>query len=218
MIQELLDRVESACRRSGRTSGQIQILAVSKGQGSDVIRGCLKDPQFPRALGENYLQELEQKVVDLKDLALAWHFTGRLQSRKISQILKTCSVLHTVSRASELEMIQKLNSKAQFFIQVNVAKEHQKSGCEVADLERLLESLHRQGIQDQCIGLMTLPPSIDEAGELKTRYYFSELRKLRDQFLPRGKLSMGMSADFEIAIEEGADWVRLGTVLFGPRL
>lgn len=207
-------RVESLAQ------GQIvQILPVSKGQSVEKIRAALSDERFPRRLGENYLEELQAKHMALQEFPVEWHYLGRLQSRKISEICAVADVIHTVTRAKELELISRepRASKIRFFFQVNVSSEDQKNGCAPSDLPALFVLANKLNLGTQIAGLMALPAAQENAGEENLRSQFRLLRTLRDQYVPQGLLSMGMSDDFEIAIQEGAQILRIGTALFGER-
>ncbi len=192
-----------------------QILPVSKGQAVSHIEAVLKQYALPPVLGENYLEELKEKSTQMP--GVRWHFLGRLQSRKILEICDLVSVIHTVSRAKELELIAK-NPRPSFFIQMNISQEAQKNGCEVEDLPGLLSQLKGLGLEKNFLGLMGMAAPLEVVGEGVVRDSFRPLRKLRDDLAPGRGLSMGMSSDYKIAIEEGSTLLRLGSLLFGERL
>lgn len=213
---KIRDRVQEAALRCGRDPKSIRILPVSKGQSIEKIREGLAHPEFPHRLGENYSDELEQKHRALGN-SVEWHYLGRLQSRKVADICSQASVIHTVTRIKEVEILAKQRSSVRFFLQVNVSEEGQKNGCEIGELPTLVEACEKHGVKPSLMGLMTLPATFDNVGESVLRKQFSALRSLRDRFVPGGALSMGMSDDFEWAIQEGSDWIRIGTAIFGSR-
>lgn len=216
---DLRERIAHAEQRAGRAPGSVKLLPVSKTQPPERIREVFRDDaSLPKRLGENYVDELLAKHAAL-GTEFEWHFIGRIQSRRIAEICSVADLIHTVARAKEIEAIARSPraSRVRFFLQVNVSGETQKNGCEPGEIPALLEACARAGIGAQVAGLMALPASLGEISEGELRRQFGNLRALRDQYLPRGELSMGMSADLEIAIEEGADWVRVGTAIFGER-
>jgi len=214
-LQDFYARFERACARAARP---VKLVAVSKGQPSSQIEEFLKAGLDFWCLGESYLEELSEKRKHFQKVSpgLSWHFIGRLQSRKLPAILEECQVLHTVSRTKELELIAK--HPRDFFVQVNVSGESTKNGCAPTDLSRVLDDAARLGLSAHCLGLMALPSSLEEVGEPRVRAEFGVLSALRDEKLPRGLLNMGTSSDFEIAIDEGADVIRVGSLLFGERV
>ena len=210
--QSIRARVDAAATRAGSS---VTLVAVSKRQPIDLVRqahsaGC-------RDFGENYASEMVEKAQQGPDDA-RWHFIGHLQRNKVKSLLPHAALVHGVDR---IALGREINKRAQrtvdVLVQVNVAGEAQKSGCAVADLGRLLEQLRALERVRVC-GLMTIPPAVERPQ--RARPHFAALRKLRDAHggaceLPH--LSMGMSQDFEVAIEEGATIVRVGTAIFGPR-
>ncbi|MBS1986136.1 MAG: YggS family pyridoxal phosphate-dependent enzyme [Bdellovibrionales bacterium] len=215
-LEGVLERIQRACLRASRRPADVNLLPVSKGQDLDSIRAFLGQARAPQRLGENYLEELVSKRTALGS-AVEWHYLGRLQSRKVLDLCASVDVIHTVSRDKEIKLLAEAPRCPDFFIQVNVSGEAQKNGCSPAALPPLLESIEALGLTKRVRGLMALPASLEEIGETSLRKEFGCLRELRDRLLPGKALSMGMSADFELAIAEGADWIRLGTILFGQR-
>ena len=198
-----------------------QILAVSKLQSSEKIRALHQAGQIH--FGENYVQEAKEKQQELRDLNLHWHLIGHLQKNKAKDILGAFDLIHSVD---SLELAQTLNQrllqqnkKQNVLLQINLAGELTKGGFSEKDLESQWAQL-KTLVSLEIRGLMTMPP-LNANPEL-SRPYFRRLREWRDQLAkqdPRVKeLSMGTSGDFLVAAEEGATWVRLGTVLFGERL
>lgn len=185
--------------------GNATLVAVSKGHSVEEIQKVYD--RGVRDFGENYLHELAAKEPHFPDAR--WHFQGRLQRRKIRDIVKFSSSILSVARLEELEEIEKrAESAVTCYIEVNIAEESQKNGVMPADLGVLLE---RTFPKIRIDGLMTVPPS-----EGDPRPWFAKLRELA-QAHGLEKLSMGMSSDYEIALEEGATMVRIGTAIFGER-
>ena len=178
-------------------------------------------------LGENYVQEwrLKAEAMATELPSPLWHFIGRLQSNKAKHLIRHDVLIHTVDRLSLLRALEKegaqANTKVSILLQINVGKEPQKGGCLPQELESLAESVSTLK-HVQLRGLMAIPPLSQEPRE--TRRYFKQLadqsewlRSQTDLFSDASELSMGMSSDFEVAIEEGATLVRVGSALFGAR-
>ncbi len=209
---------EEVSRLEKKFSKKIQIIPVSKAQSIQCIEDALKVPKFPRILAESYLDEALEKMSHLKEKKLEWHFIGRLQSRKIVEVAQHFSVIHTVGRLKEIEnLARSAEEMPRFFLQINISREVQKNGFPPEKISEALELCARLGIETKILGFMCLPSPLEESGEKALRAEFQELRGLRDRFFPRGFLNMGTSSDYRIAIEEGADWIRVGTTLFGER-
>ncbi|HID66177.1 MAG TPA: YggS family pyridoxal phosphate-dependent enzyme [Aquificaceae bacterium] len=176
-----------------------------------------------RVYGENRVQEFLKKLEALKDLNIEWHFIGRLQRNKVKYLMNKVVLIHSLDRKNLADEIQKRALKnniiQEVLIEVNVGGEETKGGVRPENLKELFEyTLKLPNVK--VIGLMTIPPYFDNPEEV--RPYFEKLRKLRDELQEEYKvslphLSMGMSNDFEVAIEEGATIVRIGTLLFGER-
>jgi PLP dependent protein len=207
-------------RRSGRPVGSVELLAVSKTHPAEVIRYAVEEGQL--LFGENRVQEAKAKIPDLP-ARLRWHLIGHLQSNKIRQALPLFEMFHGVDSVELLDEIQRIAADLGLFprvlLQVNVAGESSKFGFAP---DRLMSQLEQISSVDrvQVEGLMTIPPLAPNPEN--SRKYFVRLRQLRDQLekefrfsLPH--LSMGMSGDYRIAIEEGATLVRVGTAIFGER-
>jgi pyridoxal phosphate enzyme (YggS family) len=215
-LSSILERIREAERRASRAPGEVRLLAVSKTFGSEAVHNYILAGQ--RDFGESYIQEAREKIPLVKGEA-EWHFIGHLQSNKAryaAQLFSHVHALDSLELASELNRrLLPLNKKMACYIQINVSQEASKSGIEASELPGFLEALKPfEAIVPA--GLMTMPP-YDPNPEV-SRPYFRDLRQLRDKHAPglRG-LSMGMSGDFEVAIEEGATIVRVGTILFGNR-
>ncbi len=221
-LRSIEERVRRACERVGRDPNEVKILGASKMQPPEKIKEAFEAGL--RLIGENYVQEAQRKKEALADLDLTWHLIGPLQTNKARHAVKIFDLIETVDRetiAKELDKrAAKLGRKIPVFIEVNVGGEESKAGVSEKDLPRLVEKVLRFE-HLELRGLMTIPPYFEDLE--KVRPYFARLRALRDQLkqefpeAPLEELSMGMSHDFEIAIEEGATIVRIGTLLFGPR-
>jgi PLP dependent protein len=211
-VAPILERIRSAERRAGRREGSVRLVAASKGQPASAIRAAFAAGQ--RTFGENYVQELVQKAAELHDLAIEWHFIGALQRNKVRKVLELAAAVQTIDRpelATAVGRIAAELGRAPLALaEVNVGGEDTKSGCAPDELPALLAAMRAAGCPAR--GLMTIPPPGD------ARAHFARLRVLaRDHVGADAELSMGMSDDFEVAIEEGATLVRVGTALFGPR-
>lgn len=218
-LEQILARVKAAAERAGRDPNSVRLLAVSKGQPSEALREAYAAGQ--RDFGENYAQELAKKAEELADLPdLRLHMIGHLQRNKAKLVVRHAAAVHSVdSTALALELERRVpeGQKLPVLVEVSIAGEAQKSGVDPNELGALLECLSGCA-RLEVRGLMCIPP--DGPDPEAARPYFARLRELRDQHggperLP--ELSMGMSADFEVAIEEGSTLVRVGTAIFGPR-
>jgi PLP dependent protein len=215
----VLEKIASASRKSNRNPEEICLIAVSKTHPISTLQEAIKIGIS--VFGENKIQEAEAKVVELANLRcenLEWHLIGHLQANKARKAAKTFDVIHTLDSlelATRLERIciEEKISQLRVFIQVDLAGESTKSGISELELPKLIEYLAT--CKCRLIGLMIIPPYFENV-EL-VRPYFKKLRELRDKLLPNGGLSMGMSHDFEVAIEEGATHIRVGTAIFGER-
>lgn len=176
-----------------------------------------------RLFGENRIQEAFEKIPTLRGKEVTWHFIGHLQSNKTraaAELFDVIQTVHSPKLARRLNLhCQELGKSIDVMIQVNQAEEPQKSGVKVENLAPLISVIDELPNLN-LVGLMTIPPFFED--QEKSRPYFRQLRQLRDQINLERKtclqhLSMGMSGDFRVAIEEGATMLRLGTVIFGPR-
>ena len=219
-LAQVRERLADAARKSGRTAEQIELVAVSKTHAAEKVQEAIEAGQL--LFGESRVQEARAKI-PLLPSRLRWHFIGHLQKNKIRHALPLFELFHGIDSlvlAREMERIaEEEGMRPRVLLEVNVAGEASKHGFSLEALRRDLEaalSLGRLTIE----GLMTLPPLAPEAEA--SRQYFIALRKLRDQLeseydVRLSQLSMGMSGDFPIAIEEGATLVRVGTAIFGER-
>ncbi|GAB3244108.1 pyridoxal phosphate-binding protein [Chitinimonas naiadis] len=219
--QAVLERIAGALQAAGRSPGECSLLAVSKTFPASVVRLCYAAGQ--RAFGENYVQELVEKTAQLADLDdLEWHFIGPLQSNKTRQVAELAQWVHGVDR---LKIAERLSAQRpahlpalNICVQVNVSGEDSKSGCLPGEAIALAQAVARlPGLRLR--GLMCIPEPSDDVATLARQ--FAILRELKTALaasgLPLDTLSMGMSADLELAIAEGSTLVRVGTALFGAR-
>ena len=217
---EIQQRIQEACQKSGRDLQDVRLLAVSKTFPIGPIRELFAAGQLD--FGENYVQEAEEKVPLLPEAR--WHLIGPLQSNKAAKAVQLFPVIHSLDRLSLAERLERLAGDAgrlvEAFVQVRLGEEDSKSGLDptklVAEMEHWNSLRQWKGLR--LMGLMTLPPP------QTSRPFFSQLRELRDQLRTLNlpifqdyQLSMGMSDDFESAIHEGSNWIRIGRALFGSR-
>ncbi len=224
-IEAVRGRIEACALRCNRAPNEITLVAVSKTHPAEVIREAIAAGVTD--LGENRVQEAEGKIPEVGRHAARWHLIGHLQSNKARRAAELFDVIHSldsVALAQRLDrMCVELNrQELPVMIQVDLGREATKSGADEAEVLQLVEALkHCQRLR--LSGLMTLPPYFDDAEQV--RPFFRKLRELRDELSSRrafgdlrGELSMGMTHDYEIAIEEGATIVRVGTAIFGARV
>ena len=217
---EVLERMAAAARTAGREAGDVRLVAVSKLHPADAVRALYEAGQ--REFGENYVQEAEAKMAVLPP-EISWHFIGHLQTNKVRNVVGRFSLIHGVD---SLKLARSLHDRAHamglvqdVLVQVNLAGESRKSGILEADLPPLAEFL--AGCAHlRWRGLMLMPPFFDDPE--RARPWFARLRGLAESLragfgLSLPDLSMGMTGDFEAAIEEGATLVRIGTRIFGER-
>ena len=224
-LDEILDEVKAkiaaACERSGRKTEDVEIIAVTKTHGAEVVKEAW-DAGL-RIVGENKVQEAAWKK-PASVTGPMWHLIGHLQSNKVRKALELFEFFHsvdTVALADRMNAIaQDMGATPHILLEVNVSGEKSKSGMKPEEVEATIRHIMEQCPRLTVEGLMTMAPFSENPED--ARPYFRRLRELRDQLegtlgigLPR--LSMGMSGDYEVAVEEGATWVRLGTVLFGER-
>jgi PLP dependent protein len=222
-IARVEERIAAACRRSGRRREDVKLVAVSKTHPAELIRAAFNAGL--RDFGENRVQEAKSKRPELADLGITWHLVGHLQSNKARAALELFHWVHSVDSAPLAEKLAQAaathNQRLPVLIEVNLGEEASKAGVrsgEVAKLVSQIAQLDALALR----GLMVIPPFFDNPED--ARPYFRQLRVLalhvEAQRLPNvsmHELSMGMSHDFEVAIEEGATIVRVGTAIFGAR-
>lgn len=219
-LDAIQQKINQACAKAGRDVRSVQLIAVSKTFPSELIRDAYQSGQS--AFGESKLQEAEPKIMELPR-EICWHFIGRVQRNKVRKLLKNFEVIHAIDSLRLASFVNENSGELaivpRVFLQVNVGKEDSKGGFEPDILREEIKAL--LGLERiKIVGLMCIPP-IGPSSE-SARRWFSSLRQMRDALesdfgvtLP--SLSMGMSGDYEIAIEEGATHVRVGSALFGNR-
>jgi len=222
-LAHVRERIAAAARNAGRRPAEVTLVAVSKTFGLDAVHAAYLAGQ--RAFGENKVQEGLQKIATSTDTGIAWHLIGHLQSNKARKAGGAFAAIHSIDSVDLLRKVDAAAGEAgttpDVLIQVDLAGETTKFGAPEADVESIIRA------SDDCqaarlVGLMVLPPWSDEAE--RARPYFRRLRELRDRLVEAGaeptrlrELSMGMSHDYAVAIEEGATLVRVGTAIFGKR-
>lgn len=221
---DVRERIETAARRCNRVPGDIVLIPITKTHSIVTLRCALE--LGATDFGENRVQEAEQKINELGRHAARWHLVGHLQANKARRAVKLFDVIHSLDSAEIAERLNRLcneesRDSLDVLAQIDLAGEATKTGINPNDLPELLSAL-KQCPRLRLIGLMTLPPYFENPD--CSRPFFKTLRELRDDVKARGHfgsgmgaLSMGMSHDFEVAIEEGATMVRVGTALFGAR-
>jgi len=218
-LLRVIDRIEKAAIRVGRDPKEIRLVAVCKTVEPARIKEAIQ--AGVSILGENYVQEAKKKIEEI-GRPVAWHFIGHLQSNKAKYAVQLFDMIHSLDSTALAEELnrraEQANRMFKVMIEINLSGEATKSGTDegrILNLARRILQLNYLSLE----GLMTMPPYFDspEMG----RPYYIRLRELREKMvregIPMKELSMGMSNDFEIAIEEGATYVRVGTAIFGPR-
>src|SRR5882757_8754160 len=220
-LLRIQERIAGAAARAGRRAEEITLIGVSKTHPASAIVEAYE--AGVRHFGENRVQEWEGKRAGTEGLVATWHLIGHLQSNKA---VRAARLFHSIDSVDDLALAQRLDrarveagitGALRVLVEVRVAPEETKTGAEIQDLPRLLEEVALLP-RLKLAGLMCIPPFLEQAEQV--RLYFVQLRELRDQLskllgLALPVLSMGMSHDFEVAIEEGATEVRIGTALFG---
>ena len=222
-LQRIQERIAGAAARAGRRAEEVTLIAVSKTHPATAIREAYE--AGIRHFGENRVQEWEGKRAETDGLAATWHLIGHLQSNKAARVAR---LFHSVDSIDDFAIAHRLDraraeagitGKLRVLIEVRVAAEETKSGVEINELLGLAEKI--TGLPRlELVGLMCIPPFLEKAEQV--RPYFRRLRELREDIAKKlgaalPVLSMGMSHDFEVAIEEGATEVRVGTAIFGTR-
>ena len=222
-LSDVRERMAQAARRAGRPPDAVRLIAVSKTCPASDVRAAAAAGQVD--FGENRVQEALQKIEGTADLPLRWHLIGHLQSNKARKAASSFACIHSIDGADLLEAVDRAAADAglspEVLVQVDLAGEPTKHGAAL-DAVRGLVDAARRARAVRLAGLMLLPPFLEDPEAV--RPYFRRIRELRDQLCSGGvppdlvrELSMGMSHDFEVAIEEGATIVRVGTAIFGPR-
>lgn len=222
-LMEVESRVQAACKRAGRPREDVLLIAVSKTKPVELIREIMETGT--KDFGENKVQEMCSKIEEIKE-PLNWHLIGHLQRNKVKYIVDKACLIHSVDSLRLAEEIQKEAvkkgvDKVPVLIEVNMAQESSKDGINASETEELVREIAKLP-NVQIRGLMTIAPFVDDPEE--NRVHFQAMRRLRDQLkamdipgVEMTELSMGMTNDFEVAIEEGATMVRVGTAIFGER-
>jgi hypothetical protein len=222
-LARIRERIGAAARRAGRSPGEIILVAVSKTFGADAVRAAYAAGQ--RDFGENKVQEALQKIGETADISPRWHLIGHLQSNKARKVAGPFAWIHSVDSPELLHRLDaaagEANAQPEILVQIDLAAEETKFGAPIDVARRIVEAaLACSAVR--LAGLMLLPPWNED--QEQTRPWFVKLRELRDAWVAAGvprdalrHLSMGMSHDFEAAIEEGSTIVRVGTAIFGKR-
>lgn len=225
-LSEVRRRIDASARRAGRDPEEVKLISVSKTHAAEALRRAVEAGATD--FGENRVQEAEEKISELgRSTELRWHLIGHLQSNKARRAVNLFDLIHSVDSAALVERLERLcveegRERLDVLAQVDLAGEETKAGATEEELPRVVEafgSCERLRLR----GLMILPPFFDEAE--RARPFFRRLRELRDALRTAGafgvdgggELSMGMSNDYEVAVEEGATLVRVGTAIFGAR-
>ncbi len=219
-LQYVRDHIAEAAARSGRAGNAVRLVAVTKTVAPATIRVLVRAGQTD--IGENRAQQLRDRSRELEGAGVRWHMIGRLQRNKVKYVVPTCTMIHSVDSLRLAEAISKRaqaeGARATCLLEVNTSGEEAKAGVTPADAAALASQVAAlEGID--LVGLMTMPPFVDDAETV--RPLFAELRELMETLnrqadlpQPLTELSMGMTQDYETAIEEGATIVRVGTALF----
>jgi pyridoxal phosphate enzyme (YggS family) len=218
-------RISAAAKSAGRGAEEVKLIAISKTHPASVIKRVIEFGAVD--IGENRVQEAEEKISRIGRDTARWHLVGHLQANKARRAVNLFHVIHSLDSLDLARRLDRLcgeegREKLAVLIQVDLGQEETKSGIEESELSHLVEGLGPLS-RLELVGLMTLPPFFDDPEQ--SRPFFRRLRKLRDELTTRGafaggkgELSMGMTHDFEVAIEEGATMVRIGTAIFGERV
>ena len=213
-IREVQRRIARACERSHRSPGEITLVAITKGVEVPAIRAAFDSGI--RDFGENRVQEAEAKIVQLADLKpnVTWHMVGHLQSNKAKSAVELFDIIHSVDSVRLAEILnRRVEKPLPLLLEVNVSGEATKGGFSVGETEAAVKAI-KQLPNLKVLGLMTVAPFVADPEEV--RPVFRKLRELRDS-LGLEHLSMGMTDDFEVAVEEGATMLRIGRAIFGDR-
>lgn len=216
-LAEVRQKIEKAARKVKRNPNDIKIVTVSKTHPASTVEEAISAGAL--IFGENKIQEAESKIEEIGGEICEWHLIGHLQKNKARKAVKLFDVIETldsIELAKRLERIciEEDRAELKVLVQIDLGLEETKSGMLENELPEVIEFL-QSSERLKLIGLMIIPPYFEKAEMV--RPYFRKMRELRDKILPDGELSMGMSHDFEIAVEEGATYVRVGTAIFGSR-
>ena len=224
-IEELQNRISQACEHAGRDASEITLVAVSKTKPIDDIKTAFGCGQIH--FGENRAKELQDKMDNYENEDIQWHMVGNLQTNKIKYMVERVNWIHSIEKSKYLREIEKRASRIDrvinTLIQINISGEDQKSGCEPDDLKEILK--FAQGLDHVRVrGLMGMATFVDPEEVEKIRPEFKMLKDIRDEHrnyesenVQLDELSMGMTNDLEIAIQEGSTMLRVGRAIFGER-
>jgi pyridoxal phosphate enzyme (YggS family) len=222
-LEQVRERIRQAAETCGRDADSVRLVAVSKTIAAGTVKEAIE--AGVKILGENYIQEAREKFNALVHYPVSWHFIGHLQSNKAKYAVRLFDLIHSVDSvklARELnKQAKKVDKIQQILVQVNISAEDTKSGTSAKEAPGLISEISQ--LENLSIrGLMTMPPYFYQPEKVKP--FFAALRELRDQIKAKAppnvsleELSMGMTGDFEVAIQEGATLVRIGTAIFGER-
>ena len=223
-VEKVFERIERACDRAGRKKEEITLIAVSKTFPAEFVK--VAHYAGVQNFGENYVQEALKKMEELSELQINWHFVGRLQTNKAKFIPGRFKSVHSVDSIKLVRELERRCEKAgvdelELFVQVNVGEEETKAGLppQKDTLLKFFDEAHQILRRCKIVGLMCIPPPPEKPED--SRPYFAKLVELKNFLESRGfkipYLSMGMTDDFEVAIEEGATHIRIGRAIFGER-
>ena len=220
-IEQIKSKIEETCNKIGRDSSEISLVAVSKTKPVSYIREAMKCGQIE--FGENRMQELEDKIPQLETEKISWHMIGNLQTNKIKLVADKISWVHSIEKLKYLKEFEKRanGNKINALIQVNISGEKQKGGVEPEDLAGILKSSTNFKHVKVC-GLMGMATFVDDPEDVRHEFrllkgLFDDHQEYNSGSVDLKELSMGMSNDMEVAIEEGATMVRVGSEIFGAR-
>ena len=219
-LAEIQSRIAKACELAGRSTDEVKLIAVSKTWPAEHVQKAVDAGQL--VLGENKLQEGQEKIPVMSD-QIEWHYIGGLQRNKVRKVLGLFHVVHSIDSLKlgkyTNNVAADMQIKPRVFLQVNIGNEESKGGFSSEELEACFaELLELESLE--IVGLMCIPPAVEKSED--ARVWFRKVVELRDLLekahnISLPELSMGMSGDFETAIEEGATYVRVGTSIFGQR-
>jgi pyridoxal phosphate enzyme (YggS family) len=216
-IKAVQAKIEAAARKSGRSAEDITLVAVTKTRTPEEMNRAIAAGLTD--IGENKVQEIENKYDEVNTEGLRWHFIGHLQRNKVKYIITKADLIHSVDSLRLAEEINRRAAEAgriiDVLIQVNVAREESKFGVTTDEVSRLIESVAETCANIKVTGLMCIAPAADNPEDV--RGVFCSAKKLFDEIPGLKWLSMGMTHDYEVAIEEGSNIVRVGTGIFGER-
>lgn len=223
-LERVHERMAEAAVRANRRPDDVKMVAVSKTHPAEIIREAIAAGVTD--LGENRVQEAEAKIPEVGRKVARWHLIGHLQSNKARRAVELFDVIHSLDSAALARRLDRAcgevgREELPVLIQIDLGQEATKSGAAESELPEIIDAI-RQSQRLRLTGLMTLPPYFDDPEQ--ARPFFRRLRELRDELRAQGvfgesggELSMGMTHDYEVAIEEGATMVRVGTAIFGAR-